>query len=36
MFLSKRQRIRRLSADLDEAKEEGRRLQKLLREANRV
>ena len=36
LFLSKRQRIRRLSADLDEAREEGRRLQKLLREANRV
>ncbi|HVR70405.1 MAG TPA: hypothetical protein VMT87_06125 [Vicinamibacteria bacterium] len=36
LFLSKRQRIRRLLADLDEAKEEGRRLQKLLREANRV
>jgi hypothetical protein len=36
LFLSKRQRIRRLLTDLDEAKEEGRRLQKLLREANRV
>ncbi|HEY7508991.1 MAG TPA: hypothetical protein VIG50_02000 [Vicinamibacteria bacterium] len=36
MFLAKRQRITRLSSDLDEAREEGRRLQKLLREANRV
>ena len=36
LFLAKRQRIRRLSSDLDEAREEGRRLQKLLREANRV
>lgn len=36
LFLAKRQRIRRLSLDLDEAREEGRRLQKLLREANRV
>jgi hypothetical protein len=36
LFLAKRQRIRRLSTDLDEAREEGRRLQKLLREANRV
>jgi hypothetical protein len=36
LFLAKRQRIRRLSSDLDEAREEGRRLQKMLREANRV
>jgi hypothetical protein len=36
LFLAKRQRIRRLSSDLDDAREEGRRLQKLLREANRV
>lgn len=36
LFLAKRQRIRRLSADLDEARDEGRRLQKLLREAGRV
>ena len=36
LFLAKRQRIRKLSSDLDEAREEGRRLQKMLREANRV
>jgi hypothetical protein len=36
LFLAKRQRIRRLSSDLDEAREEGRRLQKMLREASRV
>jgi hypothetical protein len=36
LFLAKRQRIRRLSMDLDEAREENRRLQKLLREATRV
>jgi hypothetical protein len=36
LFLAKRQRIRRLSSDLDEAREEGRRLQKLLRDSGRV
>jgi hypothetical protein len=36
LFLAKRQRIRRLSSDLDEAHEEGRRLQKLLRDSDRL
>jgi hypothetical protein len=36
LFLAKRQRIRRLSTDLDEAEEEGRRLQKLLRDSDRM
>lgn len=36
LFLAKRHRIERLANDLDEAREEGRRLQKLLREAGRV
>ena len=36
LFLAKHQRIRRLSSELDEARQEGRRLQKLLREAGRV
>jgi hypothetical protein len=36
LFLSKRRRIRQLSAEIDEAREERRRLEKLLREASRV
>jgi hypothetical protein len=36
LFLAKRQRIRRLSAELDEARSNGRQLEKLIREAGRV
>ena len=36
MFLAKRQRIQRLSADLQEAREAGRHLQKVIREASRL
>lgn len=36
LFLSKRQRIRRLSAELDEARANGRQLEKQIREAGRV
>lgn len=36
LFLAKRQRIRRLSAELDEARANGRQLDKLIREASRV
>lgn len=36
LFLAKRQRIRRLSAEIDEAREEGRQIEKNLREASRV
>jgi hypothetical protein len=36
LFLAKRQRIRRLLAELDEAQEEERRLEKMLREAGRI
>jgi hypothetical protein len=35
LFLAKRQRIRRLSAELDEAKTNGRQLDKQIREASR-
>lgn len=35
-FLAKRQRMRRLSAELDEAREAGRHLQKTIREAGRL
>jgi hypothetical protein len=36
LFLSKRQRIRRLSAEIDEARADGRQLQQKIREATRV
>jgi hypothetical protein len=36
LFLAKRNRIHRLSGELDEAKSEGRQLQKLIRETDRV
>ena len=36
LFLAKRQRIRRLSAELDEARANGRQLEKQIREAARV
>ncbi|HET8644099.1 MAG TPA: hypothetical protein VFO85_01345 [Vicinamibacteria bacterium] len=36
LFLAKRQRIRRLSAELDEARSNGRQIDKLIREASRV
>ncbi len=36
LFLAKRHRIHRLTTELDEAKTEGRQLQKLIREADRV
>ena len=36
LFLAKRQRIQRLSADLKEAREAGRHLQKVIREAGRL
>jgi len=36
LFMAKRQRIRRLSAELDEARSNGRQLEKQLREASRV
>jgi hypothetical protein len=36
LFLSKRQRITRLSAEVDEARTESRRLEKMIREATRV
>ena len=36
LFLAKRQRIQRLSADLQEAREAGRHLQKVIREAGRL
>lgn len=36
MFLAKRQRIERLSADLKEARDAGRHLQKVIREAGRL
>jgi DNA-directed RNA polymerase subunit RPC12/RpoP len=36
LFLAKRQRIQRLSADLKEARNAGRHLQKVIREAGRV
>lgn len=36
LFLAKRQRIQRLSADLQEARDAGRHLQKVIREAGRV
>jgi tetrahydromethanopterin S-methyltransferase subunit F len=36
LFLSKRRRISRLAAEIDEAQEEGRRLQQKIREAGRV
>jgi hypothetical protein len=36
LFLSKRQRIQRLSADLQEARDAGRHLQKVIREAGRL
>jgi hypothetical protein len=35
-FLAKRQRLRRLSNEIDEAREEGRALQQKIREASRV
>ncbi len=35
-FLAKRQRLRRLSAEIDEARSEGRALQQKIREASRV
>jgi hypothetical protein len=35
-FLAKRQRISRLSAEIDEAREAGRNLQKIIREAGRT
>jgi hypothetical protein len=36
LFLAKRQRIHRLSEELQEARENGRRLQKVIREAGRL
>jgi hypothetical protein len=36
LFLSKRQRIKRISSELDDARAEGRQIQKLIREAGRV
>lgn len=36
LFLAKRKRMSRLSADIEEAQEEGRRLQQKIREAGRV
>jgi hypothetical protein len=36
LFLAKRQRIQRLTADLHEAREAGRHLQKVIREAGRL
>jgi hypothetical protein len=36
LFLAKRQRIQRLSADLKEARDAGRHLQKVIREAGRL
>jgi hypothetical protein len=36
LFLAKRQKIRRLSAELDEARANGRQIEKLIREAGRV
>jgi hypothetical protein len=36
LFLAKRQRIQRLSADLQEARDAGRHLQKVIREAGRL
>jgi len=36
LFLAKRQRIRRLNAELDEARANGRQLEKQIREAGRV
>jgi hypothetical protein len=36
LFLAKRQRIRRLSAEIDEARANGRQLEKQIREASRV
>lgn len=36
LFLAKRQRIQRLTADLQEAREAGRHLQKVIREAGRL
>jgi hypothetical protein len=36
LFLAKRQRIRRLSAEIDEARANGRQIEKQLREASRV
>jgi hypothetical protein len=36
LFLAKRQKIRRLSAELDEARANGRQLEKQIREASRV
>jgi hypothetical protein len=36
LFLAKRQKIRRLTADLDEAREESKRLEKILRDAGQV
>jgi hypothetical protein len=36
LFLAKRQKIRRLSAELDEARANGRQLEKQIREAGRV
>jgi hypothetical protein len=35
-FLAKRQRLRRLGTEIDEAREEGRALQQKIREASRV
>lgn len=36
LFLAKRQKIRRLSADLDDARDESRRLQQTIREAGKI
>ena len=36
LFLTKRQRIRRLSAEIDEARADGRQIQQKIREATRV
>jgi hypothetical protein len=36
LFLAKRQRIRRLSAELDASRADGKQIEKLLREASRV